>query len=155
MQRVWLKLLCKAIWFNYENLIIHDNPSKHCSNSNYILRWHLQSCVIVLKITGVYMLLHLKQSCAKQQICAIIFVMCKYSSKKPICLHIWTICKWPSNPWLPSIFAPRCKCCANVAFTVIATDSKSSAISVFALAQIWAKLCKCGICHTFAVIWLP
>ena len=71
--------------------------------------------------------------------------MCKYSSKKHICLHIWTICKWPSNPWLPIIFAPRCKCCANVAFTVIATDSKSSAISVFALAcadvskivQVW------------------
>ena len=56
--------------------------------------------------------------------------MCKYSSKKHICLHIWTICKWPSNPWLPIIFAPRCKCCANVAFTIIATDSKSSAISV-------------------------
>ena len=38
------------------------------------------------------------------------------------------------------IFAPRCTCCANVAFTVIATDSKSSAISVFALAQNWANV---------------
>ena len=44
--------------------------------------------------------------------------MCKYSSKKHICLHIWTICMWPSNPWLRIIFAPRSKCCANVAFTV-------------------------------------
>ena len=36
-----------------------------------------------------------------------------------------------------------CKC--GIYRTVIATDSKSSAISAFALAQIWAKLSKCGI----------
>ena len=52
IQRVWLHLLCKAICFNYENLITHDNPSQHCSN--YILRSHLQSCVNVLKITGLH-----------------------------------------------------------------------------------------------------
>ena len=73
--------------------------------------------------------------------------MCKYSSKKDICLHIWTICIWPSNPWLRIIFAPRgkCLCKCGIYRTVIATDSKSSAISAFALAQIWAKLSKCGI----------
>ena len=68
--------------------------------------------------------------------------MCKYSSKKHICLHIWTICKWPSNPWLPIIFAPRCKCCANVAFTIIGTGSKSSAISV--LPWVPEVFLRCG-----------
>ena len=95
---------------------------------------------INFKINYGHLLRTWSKSCAKQQICATICVMCKYSSKKHICLHIWTICKWPSNPWLPIIFAPRCKCCANVAFTVISTDSKSSAISVFALAQNCANV---------------
>ena len=82
-------------------------------------------------------------------------IVCKDSSKKKICVHIWTFCKWSLNSWPHIILAQRCKSYANVTFPVIATDSKSSAISVFALEQIWAKLSKCGICYTFAVVWLP
>ena len=133
-------------------LITHDNPSKHSSNIHTSLTFaKLRKRSKNNRFTCFYID---SKSCAKQQICAIIGIMCKYSSKKHICLHIWTICKWPSNPWLPIFFVPRSKCCENVAFTVIATDSKSSAISVFALGQIWANLYKCGICYAFAVIWL-
>ena len=86
------------------------------------------------------MLLQLGQSCTKQEICAHICIVSKDSSKKHICVHIWTICKWSLNSWLHIIFAQRCKSSTNVAFTVIATDSKSSAISVFALEQNCANV---------------
>ena len=54
-----------------------------------------------------------------------------------------------------SIFAPRCKCCANVAFTVIATDNKSSAISVFALAQNCANVVFATHCCNLATLVNP
>ena len=133
----------ETIRFADYHLIILTTPNK--LYSDLILCSHLQRCVNFIKITG----LHAFTTGAK------LHKRCKDSSKKKICVHIWTFCKWSLNSWPHIILAQRCKSYANVTFTVIATDSKSSAISVFALEQIWAKLCKGGICYTFAVVWLP